>query len=47
MSKRHDPLGEIVIFRRFRVGRGGKVYDAWQYGVKAWPIRVKAKRLRK
>lgn len=28
-----------VIFRRFRRGRDGKVYDAHDYGVKAWPIR--------
>jgi len=41
MSTRHDPPGEIVIFRRFRRGRNGKVYDAWKYGVKAWPIRIK------
>lgn len=44
MSKRHDPPGEIVIFRRFRRGPDGKVYDAWRYGVKAWPIRVKPNR---
>ena len=38
---KHDSPGEIVIFRRFRRGRDGKVYDAWQYGVKAWPIPIK------
>jgi len=34
----YSPKGD-VIFRRFRRGKNGKVYDAWQYGVKAWPIR--------
>jgi hypothetical protein len=30
-----------VIFRRFRRIRGGKILDAWDYGHKAWPIRLR------
>lgn len=33
-----------IIFRRYRKGRNGKVYDAYDYGLKAWPIRVKVRR---
>jgi hypothetical protein len=36
-----------VIFRRFRRGRNGKVYDAHKYGVKAWPIRLRGGRPKK
>jgi hypothetical protein len=28
-----------VVFRRYRRGKDGKVYDAHEYGLKAWPIR--------
>lgn len=35
-----------VIFRRFRRGRDGKVLDAWKYGIKAWPIRLRRLRAR-
>lgn len=38
MTSDHDGY---VIFRRFRRTRDGKVLDAWQYGLKAWPIRVR------
>ena len=30
-----------VIFRRFRTTSSGKVLDAHDYGLRAWPIRVK------
>lgn len=33
-----------VIFRRYRRTRDGRVLDAWQYGHKAWPIRVRRPR---
>jgi hypothetical protein len=36
-----------VIFRRFRRGLGGKVYDAHAYGVKAWPIKLRRRRPRR
>jgi hypothetical protein len=39
MRKQGAP-GEVVIFRRFR-RVGGRVLDAWKYGLKAWPIRVR------
>lgn len=37
------PPGDVdgVIFRRFRTGPGGKKYDAWDYGLSAWPIRIR------
>jgi hypothetical protein len=41
MYKKHAAPGEVLVFRRFRRGAGGKVYDAWKYGIKAWPIRFK------
>jgi hypothetical protein len=40
MTSRQDDDGQVV-FRRFRRTRDGKVLDAWQYGLKAWPIRVR------
>lgn len=44
MKKSQSPPGETVIFRRFRrAGKGGKLLDAWEYGYKAWPIRVRTK----
>jgi len=41
MNKKHDTSGGVLIFRRFRRGRSGKLYDAWKYGIKAWPIRMR------
>ena len=29
------------IFRRFRRLKNGKLLDAWDYGLKAWPIPIK------
>lgn len=29
------------IFRRFRRLKNGKVLDAWDYGLQAWPIPIK------
>lgn len=34
---------EQVIFRRYR-RVGGRVLDAYKYGLKAWPIRIRKKR---
>jgi hypothetical protein len=28
-----------VIFRRFIRRKDGTIADAWEYGIKAWPIR--------
>jgi len=33
-----------VIFRRYRRTRNGKVLDAHEYGIEAWPIRIRAKK---
>ena len=33
-----------VIYRRYRRTRGGRVLDAWKYGHKAWPIRLRRRR---
>lgn len=33
----------IVVFRRFRRTKSGKVLDARQYGFNAWPIKVRRK----
>lgn len=30
----------VVIFRRFRRTKNGKVLDAFNYGLRAWPIQV-------
>jgi hypothetical protein len=30
-----------VIFRRYRRSRGGRILDAHDYGIKAWPIHIK------
>jgi hypothetical protein len=38
--------GGGVIFRRYRRVRGGRVLDAQQYGLRAWPIRISPKRPR-
>lgn len=39
-----DPKKGSVIFRRYRRCRDGRVLDAWEYGLKAWPIYVGGKR---
>ena len=37
-SNKDPPSG--VCFRRYRIDkRTGKIYDAWEYGLKAWPFR--------
>lgn len=41
--KKSPPTGG-VIFRRYRRVPGGGVLDAWKYGLRAWPIRITAKR---
>jgi hypothetical protein len=33
----------FLIFRRFRRLRNGRVLDAWAYGLKGWPIRIRSK----
>ncbi|SPA43801.1 hypothetical protein [Cupriavidus taiwanensis] len=30
----------VVIFRRFRRDKSGKLLDAFAFGIKAWPIKV-------
>ena len=40
-QKATDDDGYIVIFRRYRHVKGGRVLDAHDYGLKAWPIRIK------
>lgn len=30
----------FIIFRRYRTDKSGRVYDAYKYGYKAWPIRI-------
>jgi len=40
--RRPGKPGEILIFRRFRTTKDGRVLDARNYGLKAWPIWVKA-----
>lgn len=32
-----------VVFRRFRRTKSGALLDAWKYGLKAWPIKVRRK----
>jgi|GEM_PF-1335693 hypothetical protein len=34
----------IVIFRRFRRDRRGRLLDARQYGLKAWPMKIRRPR---
>ncbi len=36
----------VVIFRRYRRTRDGRVLDARKYGLRAWPIRVRRNRLK-
>lgn len=36
-----------VIFRRYRTLKNGKVLDAHEYGLKAWPIQTNGKTKRK
>ncbi len=38
------PDGYVLIFRRYRRTRNGKVLDARKYGFRAWPIRVRRDR---
>jgi len=33
----------MVVFRRFRRLRNGTVLDAWKYGYRGWPIRIRRK----
>ncbi len=33
----------MVIFRRYRRGKNGELLDAWDYGLQAWPIKLKSK----
>jgi hypothetical protein len=40
--RKHWSPGEVLIFRRYRRDRWGKVLDARKYGFKAWPIRLPA-----
>jgi len=35
----------MVIFRRYRRGKNGERLDARDYGLQAWPIRLKGKRV--
>lgn len=32
-----------VIFRRYKKGKDGKLMDAYSYGKRAWPIKIKRK----
>jgi len=41
MASREKRPGYHLIFRRYRKLRNGKVLDAYDYGMKAWPIWVK------
>jgi hypothetical protein len=34
---------QVVIFRRYRKDATGRILDAYDYGIKAWPIPVKIK----
>ncbi len=36
-----------VIFRRYRKGPDGKLLDAHEYGIRAWPIRIGSDQPRK
>ncbi len=40
------PDGYVLIFRRYRRDRSGKVRDAHAYGHRAWPIRIRRSRLK-
>lgn len=40
------PDGYVLIFRRYRRDRSGKVLDARAYGLRAWPIRIRRSRLK-
>ena len=40
-----DPKSDVV-FRRFRRGKDGTVYDAHDFGVKAWPINRRKRKKR-
>jgi len=34
------PASKRIIFRRFRKLKNGRILDAWDYGLKAWPINL-------
>ncbi|MDQ7795032.1 MAG: hypothetical protein RDU89_11580 [bacterium] len=34
----------VLIFRRYRRGKDGTIYDAHKYGHSAWPIRIRKTR---
>lgn len=36
----------MVIFRRYRRGKNGEQLDARDYGLQAWPIKIKGKSAR-
>ena len=40
MTKRTPPKSG-VIFRRYRKIRGGRILDAHDYGLQAWPIPIR------
>ena len=40
-SKKKDRFGYHLIFRRYRRLKNGRVLDAYDYGLIAWPIWVK------
>lgn len=42
--KKHDDDCYILIYRRFRQGRDGRLLDARTYGYKAWPIKIRRQR---
>jgi hypothetical protein len=44
MADETDKDDYVVIFRRFIKGKDGRLLDARQYGKKAWPIKVPAKK---
>jgi hypothetical protein len=41
MTKRRRDDGYVIVFRRWRRDRNGKVYDVRAYGLRAWPMRVR------
>lgn len=40
-KKKAPRPGTHVIFRRYRTTKDGKVLDAYDYGLKAWPLHFK------
>jgi len=43
MTHHVDPPKGNVIFRRYRRLKDGTVLDAHDYGLQAWPIRIRRK----